>query len=96
MGTTMAFDADEEQSQQVPDTMADAGDDYRAMVDNANDEAFVAEGEKSTVLFDVVDTLTVPDLADEEKMEVAQSAEFNEAIEADQNIIQMCNEERAS
>lgn len=93
--TTVAAGAqpDEAQLQQVGDVMDDASEDYREMVDDADDEAFVAEAETAMLMFDVIETLTDPNVTDEQKMEAAQSADFSEAIEAENNIVQMCNEE---
>jgi len=96
MGTTTAAEASDEEMQEVGAVMEDAGAYYREMVDNSDDEAFVAEAEKSMQMFDLFDVLVDPDVSNEEKMETAQSADFNEAIEAEQNIVQMCNEERSS
>lgn len=84
---------DEEQLQQADEAMADAAEDYREMIDDADDEAFVAEAETAVLMFDVLETLIDQNVSDEQKMEAAESSDFSEAIEAENNLVRMCNEE---
>jgi hypothetical protein len=93
VATATSGDADEAALEQIRDIMRNAAEDYHAMVDNASDEAFLAEAEKSLPMFEYVETLADPEIADDEKFELAQSTEFDDVIQAEQNLIEMCNAE---
>lgn len=71
----------------------DATNDFNAIVDNSQDEMFIEEASKTLPMFEMVNTLADPEVSVEEKAELMGSSNLNEIMEAERNLIEICEAE---
>lgn len=73
--------------------MQDARANFDTIVDESEDESFVAEAQQVQPMFEVFETLTDPEVSDVEKIQVAESTDLDSAIEAEENLVAICESE---
>ena len=71
----------------------DATNDFNAIVDNSQDEMFIEEASKTLPMFEMVNTLADPEVSVEEKAGLMGSSNLNEIMEAERNLIEICEAE---
>lgn len=88
VGSGEAYDVD-----QTRQMIEDASNDFRALIDNSQDEMFVEEASKTLPMFEMVGTLADPDVADDEKAQLLGSTDMTEMMDAERNLIDVCEAE---
>ncbi|OAV61497.1 hypothetical protein [Enteractinococcus helveticum] len=88
VGSGESYDADA-----VRAMIDDATNDFNALIDSSQDDTFVEEASKTLPMFDMVNTLADPDVSIEEKTELMGSSGLNEVMEAERNLIEICEAE---
>lgn len=88
VGSGESYDADA-----VRAMIDDATNDFNALIDSSQDDTFVEEASKTLPMFDMVNTLADPDVSIEEKTELMGSSGLNEIMEAERNLIEICEAE---
>lgn len=88
VGSGESYDADA-----VRAMIDDATNDFNALIDSSQDDTFVEEASKTLPMFDMVNTLADPDVSIEEKTELMDSSGLNEIMEAERNLIEICEAE---
>lgn len=93
MTVSMGPDASEEELAETQELAQNATSDFQTVVAEASDDEFIATAEQTLPSFELIETLADPEVADAEKMQLAQSPELQEAVEAESQLIEMCNAE---
>lgn len=88
VGSGESYDADA-----VRAMIDDATNDFNALIDSSQDDTFVEEASKTLPMFDMVNTLADPDVSIEEKTELMGSSGLNGIMEAERNLIEICEAE---
>ena len=88
VGSGESYDADA-----IRAKIDDATNDFNALIENSQDDMFVEEASKTLPMFEMVNTLADPDVSIEEKTELMGSAGLNEIMEAERNLIEICEAE---
>ncbi|GAA4118999.1 hypothetical protein [Enteractinococcus coprophilus] len=88
VGSGASYDADATRAM-----IDDATNDFKALLDNSQDEIFVEEASKTLPMFEIVNTLADPDVSVDEKAELMGSSDLNEIMEAERNLIEICEAE---
>lgn len=79
--------------EQTRQMIEDASNDFNALLDNSQDEMFVEEASKTLPMFDLVGTMADPDVSDEDKAQLLGSTDLAEMMEAERNLIDVCEAE---
>ena len=86
-------ESSDEERAAAHDDMLEARDVFNQILADAEDEEFIELAEETLPTFDLFASLTDPDLSDDEKNELFEETDVDSAIEAEEELIDLCNAE---
>lgn len=88
VGSGESYDADA-----IRAMVDDATNDFNALLNASQDDTFIEEASKTLPMFEMVGALADPDVSVAEKAELMGSADLTEIMEAERNLIEICEAE---
>lgn len=93
MMTAMDPNASDEERTEAHDEMVRAREEFNQILADAEDQEFIDLAEDTVPTFDLFVSVTDPDLSEDEKNELVESSDIDSAIEAEEELIDLCNAE---
>lgn len=88
VGSGESYDADA-----IRAMVDEATSDFNELLDSSQDEQFIEEASKTLPMFEMVGALADPDVSMAEKAELMGSSALTEIMEAERNLIEICEAE---
>src|SRR5699024_1734148 len=93
MMVAMDPDASDEERTEAHEEMVEAREAFDQILADAQDQEFIDLAEDTLPTFDLFASLTDPDLSEDEKAELIEDSDIDSAIDAEEELIDLCNAE---